>query len=71
MSWATLTGGGPPLGSKAIRFNPYMAAVWYNLGTLYESCKQPPDAKDAYQVQHRAVCRKAPRRLSEKSESAR
>jgi tetratricopeptide (TPR) repeat protein len=31
--------------SKAIRFNPYMSAVWYNLGTLYESCKQPPDAK--------------------------
>ena len=26
-----------------------MSAVWYNLGTLYESCKQPPDAKDAYQ----------------------
>ena len=32
------------------RFNPYMSAVWYNLGTLYESCKQPPDAKDAYHV---------------------
>ncbi len=29
-----------------------MGAVWYNLGTLYESCKQPPDAKDAYQVPH-------------------
>lgn len=26
-----------------------MGAVWYNLGTLYESCRQIPDAKDAYQ----------------------
>ena len=34
--------------SKAIRFNPHMAAVWYNLGTLYESCRQIPDAQDAY-----------------------
>ncbi len=35
--------------SKAIRFNPHMSAVWYNLGTLYESCRQIADAKDAYQ----------------------
>lgn len=36
--------------SRAIRFNPYISEVWYDLGTLYESCNnQTTDALDAYQ----------------------
>lgn len=29
--------------------NPYISEVWYDLGTLYESCNQVSDALDAYQ----------------------
>lgn len=36
--------------SRAIRLNPYISEVWYDLGTLYESCNnQIQDALDAYQ----------------------
>ncbi|CAG8781816.1 1837_t:CDS:1, partial [Racocetra fulgida] len=36
--------------SRAIRLNPYISEVWYDLGTLYESCNnQINDALDAYQ----------------------
>ncbi|KAK9764594.1 glucose repression mediator protein [Basidiobolus ranarum] len=36
--------------SRAIRLNPYISEVWYDLGTLYESCNnQINDAIDAYQ----------------------
>ena len=36
--------------SKAIRLNPYISEVWYDLGTLYETCNnQVQDALDAYQ----------------------
>nr|CAG8488202.1 3591_t:CDS:10 [Entrophospora candida] len=36
--------------SRAIRLNPYISEVWYDLGTLYESCNnQTNDAIDAYQ----------------------
>jgi glucose repression mediator protein len=36
--------------SRAIRLNPYISEVWYDLGTLYESCNnQITDALDAYQ----------------------
>lgn len=36
--------------SRAIRLNPYISEVWYDLGTLYESCNnQTADALDAYQ----------------------
>lgn len=36
--------------SRAIRLNPYISEVWYDLGTLYESCNnQTNDALDAYQ----------------------
>ncbi len=36
--------------SRAIRLNPYLSEVWYDLGTLYESCNnQISDALDAYQ----------------------
>jgi hypothetical protein len=36
--------------SRAIRINPYLAEVWFNLGALYESCNdQMNDAVDAYQ----------------------
>ncbi|CAG8798538.1 4589_t:CDS:2, partial [Gigaspora rosea] len=35
---------------RAIRLNPYISEVWYDLGTLYESCNnQINDALDAYQ----------------------
>ncbi len=35
--------------SRAIRINPYLSEVWYNLGILYESCEnQTSDAIDAY-----------------------
>ncbi|KAJ4587872.1 glucose repression mediator protein, variant 2 [Exophiala dermatitidis] len=35
--------------SRAIRLNPYISEVWYDLGTLYESCNnQTSDALDAY-----------------------
>lgn len=35
--------------SRAIRLNPYISEVWYDLGTLYESCNnQVADALDAY-----------------------
>ncbi|RKO86105.1 hypothetical protein BDK51DRAFT_25786, partial [Blyttiomyces helicus] len=35
--------------SRAIRLNPYISEVWYDLGTLYESCNnQVNDALDAY-----------------------
>ena len=35
--------------SRAIRLNPYISEVWYDLGTLYESCNnQVSDALDAY-----------------------
>lgn len=35
--------------SRAIRLNPYISEVWYDLGTLYESCNnQIADALDAY-----------------------
>lgn len=34
---------------RALRLNPYISEVWYDLGTLYESCNnQIPDAIDAY-----------------------
>jgi len=26
--------------TRAIRLNPYISEVWYDLGTLYESCNQ-------------------------------
>lgn len=36
--------------SRAIRINPYLSEVWFNLGALYESCNdQMNDAVDAYQ----------------------
>jgi tetratricopeptide (TPR) repeat protein len=35
--------------SRAIRLNPYLSEVWYDLGTLYESCNQITDSLDAYQ----------------------
>lgn len=36
--------------SRAIRLNPNISEVWYDLGTLYESCNnQTADALDAYQ----------------------
>ncbi|RKP26306.1 hypothetical protein SYNPS1DRAFT_21908 [Syncephalis pseudoplumigaleata] len=37
--------------TRAIRLNPYISEVWYDLGTLYESCNsnQTNDALDAYQ----------------------
>jgi general transcriptional corepressor CYC8 len=38
--------------SRAIRLNPYLSEVWYDLGTLYESCNQIGDSLDAY---HRAA----------------
>src|SRR5271154_5556643 len=39
--------------SRAIRLNPFISEVWYDLGTLYESCNnQINDALDAY---HRAA----------------
>jgi glucose repression mediator protein len=35
--------------TRAIRLNPYISEVWYDLGTLYESCNnQISDALDAY-----------------------
>lgn len=35
--------------SRAIRLNPYISEVWFNLGSLYESCNnQVTDAIDAY-----------------------
>jgi glucose repression mediator protein len=35
--------------TRAIHLNPYIAEVWYDLGTLYESCNsQFADALDAY-----------------------
>src|ERR1700694_4892656 len=35
--------------SRAIRINPYISEVWFNLGSLYESCNnQITDAIDAY-----------------------
>jgi general transcriptional corepressor CYC8 len=34
---------------RAIRLNPYLSEVWYDLGTLYESCNQISDSLDAYQ----------------------
>ncbi len=35
--------------SRAIRLNPYISEVWYDLGSLYESCNnQVNDAIDAY-----------------------
>lgn len=35
--------------SRAIRLNPFISEVWYNLGSLYESCNnQITDAIDAY-----------------------
>ena len=34
---------------RAIHLNPYISEVWYDLGTLYESCNnQLNDAMDAY-----------------------
>lgn len=34
---------------RAIKLNPYISEVWYNLGSLYESCNnQINDALDAY-----------------------
>jgi tetratricopeptide (TPR) repeat protein len=34
---------------RALRLNPYISEVWYDLGTLYESCNnQISDAIDAY-----------------------
>ena len=36
--------------SRAIRINPYISEVWFNLGSLYESCNnQIGDAIDAYE----------------------
>ncbi|KAG8685200.1 Lysine-specific demethylase 6A [Ceratobasidium sp. 423] len=35
--------------SRAIRINPYISGVWFDLGSLYESCNnQISDAIDAY-----------------------
>ncbi|KAG8776183.1 Lysine-specific demethylase 6A [Ceratobasidium sp. 428] len=35
--------------SRAIRINPYISEVWFDLGSLYESCNnQISDAIDAY-----------------------
>jgi len=35
--------------TRAIRLNPYIPEVWYDLGALYESCNnQLSDAIDAY-----------------------
>jgi general transcriptional corepressor CYC8 len=35
--------------SRAIRINPYISEVWFDLGSLYESCNnQITDAIDAY-----------------------
>jgi tetratricopeptide (TPR) repeat protein len=34
---------------RALRLNPYISEVWFDLGTLYESCEnQVSDAIDAY-----------------------
>jgi len=33
---------------KASSLNPQLSEVWYNLGVLYEMCKQPEEAKIAY-----------------------
>jgi tetratricopeptide (TPR) repeat protein len=34
---------------RSLRLNPYIPEVWFDLGTLYESCEnQVPDAIDAY-----------------------
>jgi tetratricopeptide (TPR) repeat protein len=35
--------------SRSIRLNPNLCEVWFDLGTLYESCSQTSDAIDAYQ----------------------
>src|ERR1700678_1474717 len=35
--------------TRAIRINPYISEVWFDLGSLYESCNnQISDAIDAY-----------------------
>ena len=35
--------------TRAIRINPYISELWFNLGSLYESCNnQISDAIDAY-----------------------
>lgn len=33
---------------KATTLNPQMSEVWYNLGVLYEKCRQPDEALIAY-----------------------
>ena len=33
---------------KATTLNPQMSEIWYNLGVLYEKCKQPEEALIAY-----------------------
>lgn len=39
--------------SRAIRLNPFISEVWFNLGSLYESCNnQVNDAIDAYARAH-------------------
>ncbi|KIY45707.1 TPR-like protein [Fistulina hepatica ATCC 64428] len=39
--------------SRAIRINPYISEVWFDLGSLYESCNnQIADAIDAYARAH-------------------
>lgn len=40
--------------TRAIRLNPYISEVWYDLGTLYETCNnQISDALDAYRQAER------------------
>jgi Flp pilus assembly protein TadD len=33
---------------KATSHNTYKSEIWYNLGVLYEKCRQPEEAKIAY-----------------------
>jgi len=35
--------------TRAVKLNPYLSEVWYDLGTLYESCNQISDSLEAYQ----------------------
>lgn len=34
---------------KATSLNTYKSEIWFNLGVLYEKCRQPEEAKIAYQ----------------------
>jgi tetratricopeptide (TPR) repeat protein len=33
---------------KATTLNPQMSEIWYNLGVLYEKCRQPEEGLIAY-----------------------